>query len=105
KTANYIALGRALAEVAAPETGFSDVTAYALLPAEARERVDRFRSGQKPRGVRQKLERALLLPFSAGMAVRSLAIDEAVRAARNPQVVILGAGLDGRAWRMTELAN
>ena len=39
------------------------------------------------------------------MAVRTVAIDDAVRLAANPQLVILGAGLDGRAWRMTELAE
>src|SRR5207245_167359 len=39
------------------------------------------------------------------MAVRTVAIDEEVRAAAAPQVVILGAGFDGRAWRMPELAG
>jgi methyltransferase (TIGR00027 family) len=32
-------------------------------------------------------------------------IDEAVRDAAAPQVVILGAGFDGRAWRMPELRD
>ena len=36
---------------------------------------------------------------------RTVAIDAAVRARPTPQVVILGAGLDGRAWRLTELAG
>ena len=39
------------------------------------------------------------------MVARTIAIDEAVRAAASPQVVILGAGLDGRAWRMPELRD
>ena len=39
------------------------------------------------------------------MVARTVAIDEAVRAAASPQVVILGAGLDGRAWRMPELRD
>jgi methyltransferase (TIGR00027 family) len=34
-----------------------------------------------------------------------VAIDVAVRATAAPQVVILGAGLDGRAWRMPELSD
>jgi O-methyltransferase involved in polyketide biosynthesis len=34
---------------------------------------------------------------------RTVAIDDAVRAHPSPQVTILGAGLDGRAWRMPEL--
>src|SRR6266576_3103389 len=36
---------------------------------------------------------------------RTIAIDDAVRKRHSPQLVILGAGLDGRAWRMTELAG
>jgi methyltransferase (TIGR00027 family) len=39
------------------------------------------------------------------MAVRTMVIDDAVREANAPQVVILGAGYDGRAWRMRELAD
>jgi methyltransferase (TIGR00027 family) len=34
-----------------------------------------------------------------------VAIDEAVRESAHRQVVILGAGLDGRAWRMPELKD
>src|SRR5262249_9226493 len=37
------------------------------------------------------------------MVVRTVAIDDAVRGKSSPQLVILGAGLDGRAWRMPEL--
>jgi len=36
---------------------------------------------------------------------RTVAIDDAVRTGPRSQVVILGAGLDGRAWRMPELAE
>jgi len=39
------------------------------------------------------------------MVPRTVAIDAAIRDAASPQVVILGAGLDGRAWRMPELAD
>jgi len=39
------------------------------------------------------------------MVARTLEIDNAVRRAQTPQVVILGAGLDGRAWRMAELED
>jgi len=37
------------------------------------------------------------------MVARTVAIDADLRKAAAPQVVILGAGLDGRAWRMPEL--
>jgi len=42
---------------------------------------------------------------AAMMAVRTMVIDEAVRETNAPQVVILGAGYDGRAWRMPELRD
>ncbi len=38
------------------------------------------------------------------MAARTIAVDDAVRDAGHGQVVVLGAGLDARAWRMPELA-
>jgi methyltransferase (TIGR00027 family) len=39
------------------------------------------------------------------MVARTVAIDAELRHTAMPQVVILGAGLDGRAWRMSELAK
>ena len=42
---------------------------------------------------------------AALMAPRTIAIDEAVREHPTGQLVILGAGLDTRAWRMGELAD
>ena len=39
------------------------------------------------------------------MVPRTLAIDDAVRDHGAAQVVVLGAGLDARAWRMPELAQ
>lgn len=47
-----------------------------------------------------------LVPLVALMRVRTLAIDDAVRTAAEAgtkQVVVLGAGLCARAWRMSEL--
>ena len=39
------------------------------------------------------------------MVARTVAIDAGLRNAAVPKVVILGAGLDGRAWRMRELGR
>ena len=39
------------------------------------------------------------------MTARTVEIDESLRGCRTSQVVILGAGLDGRAWRMDELRD
>jgi methyltransferase (TIGR00027 family) len=43
--------------------------------------------------------------MSRVMVARTVAIDDAIRGVTSGQVVILGAGLDGRAWRMPELAE
>jgi methyltransferase (TIGR00027 family) len=39
------------------------------------------------------------------MVARTVEIDDAIRGAVSPQLVILGAGLDGRAFRMPELRD
>jgi hypothetical protein len=70
-----------------------------------RERVERVRSGVAPKGLRGAIERGYLTRESKIVAARTGAIDDAVRDARSPQLVILGAGLDGRAWRMPELSD
>jgi methyltransferase (TIGR00027 family) len=87
------------------EPWFSDATAMALLPETARTRAERVRAGGPPSGPRDALVRAFLKRQSKVMIARTVEIDEAVRRAASPQVVILGAGLDGRAWRMTELSK
>jgi methyltransferase (TIGR00027 family) len=105
RTAELVCMGRALAHLAPTLTSFHDPTAFALLPEEARARVERARRDEVPRGVLPRIERAYLRRQSKVMVARTLTIDEAVRSAHAPQVVILGAGLDGRAWRMPELAD
>ena len=83
----------------------SDPTALALLPDDARALVERFRSGVAPKGIRGRLEHTYLDIHTKVMVARTVAIDDAVREASSPQLVILGAGLDGRAWRMPELSE
>jgi methyltransferase (TIGR00027 family) len=97
-------MARAIAHAGQLVPGFSDATALALLPDEARARVERYRAGGESTR-RARMERRFLERRAHMMAVRTVAIDEAVRAAPAPQVVILGAGLDGRAWRMPELRD
>jgi methyltransferase (TIGR00027 family) len=76
-----------------------------LLPADARRRVEQHREGVPPRTLRERLQRGLLEGRVKMMVPRTVAIDAAIRDAASPQLVILGAGLDGRAWRMPELAE
>jgi methyltransferase (TIGR00027 family) len=94
-------MARAMAHEQRLVPGFSDPTALSLLPEDARKRVEEYRTP----GAGSGFERTFLERRAHMMAVRTVAIDQAVRAAPAPQVVILGAGLDGRAWRMPELAD
>src|SRR4029450_2904655 len=56
-------------------------------------------------GLRARMRRSYFETQAKMMAARTVVIDDAIRAAASPQLVILGAGLDGRAWRMPELAR
>ncbi len=96
-------MARAMAHGSTKVAQFEDPTALALLPADARARVERIRAGGSPRTRRERFERAFLEKRASMMVARTVAIDDVVRSAASPQVVILGAGLDGRAWRMPEL--
>jgi methyltransferase (TIGR00027 family) len=107
RTAQLVALGRALANSGVthvPE--FSDPTARIFLSergTRSLEKTERaYRSGK--RGFAVEYGRVM----ADMMALRTLAIDHGVRDAITRgarQLVILGAGYDGRAWRMKELAG
>jgi len=103
-TAELVCMGRAVADAAPPFPGFADPTALRLLSERARERVARATGPKEPLGLRERIDRGYLTRQSQLVALRTRAIDETVRAAAARQVVILGAGLDGRAWRMPELS-
>ncbi len=83
---------------------FSDPIAAQLLREDEREAVRRARAGEPPRGWRDRLEYEMLTATAAVLATRTAVIDDAIRAGGAGQLVILGAGLDGRAWRMSEPA-
>ena len=105
RTAVLVCMGRAVAHGMTTESRFADPTALALLPDDARARVERFSADVAPKGMRGRLEHIYLDRQSKVMVARTVAIDDAVREASSPQLVILGAGLDGRAWRMPELSE
>lgn len=98
-------MARALAHGTTPVPKFADDTALPLLPEDARARVERIRAGNAPQTQRERLEAMLLHKRTSMMVARTVAIDDVIRAAASPQVVILGAGFDGRAWRMEELRD
>lgn len=104
QTAVLVCAARAIANDAGLVRGFSDPTAIALLPEASRAIVERHRAGP-PKSLRARMRYEFMSARAAMMTIRTVVIDEAVREAAAPQVVILGAGLDGRAWRMPELKD
>jgi methyltransferase (TIGR00027 family) len=84
---------------------FEDPTAMVLLRDDERTPVERARTKVRSRSWSRRIDVELLGRQAEAMAARTVAIDDAVREAGNPQLVLLGAGLDGRAWRMPELRS
>ncbi|WP_040858345.1 class I SAM-dependent methyltransferase [Nocardia niigatensis] len=105
RTAILVCQGRAVADGRMGIGRFSDPVAVELLADGERELVDLVRAGAVPKGFGARMEYELLSATSEVLAARTVAIDEAVRESAHPQLVILGAGLDARAWRMPELAG
>jgi len=103
RTAVMVCAARAAAQGRTTVAEFDDPTAMALLPEDAREKVGRLRAAGRDgkAGIRE----AAAATRREMAVVRTVAIDRAVRETAAPQLVILGAGLDGRAWRMKELAG
>jgi methyltransferase (TIGR00027 family) len=105
RTAVLVCQGRAAAHGRIAPGRFADPTAMPLLHDDEREPVHQVRAGQAPPDWADRLPYEMVRACADMMAPRTVAIDDAVRAGPLAQVVILGAGLDGRAWRMPELAS
>ena len=102
-----MALGRAFADLGLSHVpGFHDPTACLFLSDRGRRsfaKIQLAASGAQPNSRLQMARRMANM-----IALRTAAIDAAVRdtvSAGAKQLVILGAGYDGRAWRMPELAG
>ncbi|TYB39597.1 class I SAM-dependent methyltransferase [Micromonospora sp. AP08] len=105
RTAVLVCQGRAAADALIAPGRFADPTALTLLRPDEREAVQWVRDHVPPRAWRQRVDYETVRAAAELMAPRTIAIDDAIRAHPSPQLVILGAGLDGRAWRMPELAG
>ncbi len=105
RTAVLVCQGRAIADGRIDAGRFDDPTAILLLTDEEQEQVEVARSGIVPQGFGERLDFERLRAVAEVMVPRTLAIDEAVTAKIGSQLVVLGAGLDGRAWRLKELAD
>ena len=105
QTAVLVCAARAAAHGTTAGARYSDPTARLLLPPEARAAVERYRRGEVGEGARARIAHETIRRRAAMMVARTVFIDDAVRETKSEQVVILGAGLDGRAWRMEELRD
>ena len=105
RTAVQVCQGRAVAHGRLAVGRFDDPTALALLRDDERPRVDHARADIPPKAWSQRMDVGLIRLQAESMAARTVAVDDAVRAGGNRQLVIVGAGLDGRAWRMPELSG
>jgi methyltransferase (TIGR00027 family) len=107
RTALFVAFGRALADAGASHvSGFHDPTARVFLSDKGKKRLAKIER-QMVAG-KNGFMLASARVSATLMALRTSAIDDAVRDAMTrgaTQLVILGAGYDGRAWRMKELAG
>ena len=105
-TAFLVAAGRAVADGERSLEGFSDPIARLLLPPSYQRAVDLIVSGGAASGLWERRRVAMVRRVERMAPARTVAIDAAVRAApARAQVVLLGAGLDARAWRMPELRD
>jgi methyltransferase (TIGR00027 family) len=97
--------GRAAAHGRIAPDVFADPVARPMLRPAERVPVDQVRAGARPDGAAARVGYEMVRAGAEAVVPRTVAIDAAVRSASAGQLVILGAGLDGRAWRMAELAG
>ncbi|HEV7195348.1 MAG TPA: class I SAM-dependent methyltransferase [Pedococcus sp.] len=104
-TAVLVCQGRAAADGRYAVGRFSDAIAQDLLDPSELMIVDAVRAEQVPTRARDRVAYEMVRRVAVTMVPRTIAIDDAIRDRGAEQLVILGAGLDARAWRMPELAG
>lgn len=104
-TAVLVCQGRAVADGRYAVGRFTDPVARELLDPEELVLVDAVRRAAGPPEAGQRIGYEMLRGTAAIMVPRTIAIDQAIRDHPPTQVVILGAGLDDRAYRMPELID
>ena len=103
RTAVFVCQGRAVADGRLAVRRFGDPIAARLLRPEELTDVELARSETNTSDWRRRLAVQALRVCAEVVVPRSVAIDDAVTAAANRQVVIVGAGLDSRPWRLDAL--
>lgn len=105
RTAVLVCQGRAAAHGRIAPDRYADPIAVTMLRDDERIPVEQVRRGMPPRGWAERIDYESVSACAELMVPRTIAIDDALRDKPVPQLVILGAGLDGRAWRMAELSD
>ncbi|MER6465458.1 class I SAM-dependent methyltransferase [Streptomyces sp. NPDC001228] len=105
RTAVLVCQGRAAADGRIAADRFTDPVALLLLTDAERVPVTEVRAGTVPQGWQARVAFEGVRACAEVVVPRTSAIDDALRARPSGQLVILGAGLDTRAWRLAELAG
>ena len=107
RTAHFVALGRAMADAGVSHVAnFSDPIARVFLDQKGKRSLAKITAAA--RGAKRSIRVEMARGMADSIGLRTVAIDAAVRdaiAGGATQLVILGAGYDGRAWRMPELSS
>lgn len=105
RTAEFVAYNRALGDLTPSVPGFSDPLAVAFLPERWQKKVDHTRVLLDV-GARRSPYPFWHRAMGIFNQFRTVRLDRAISAGPAlEQLVILGAGLDSRAWRMDALKN
>ena len=105
RTAVLVCQGRAAAHGRLAPGRFADPVAETLLRDDERGVVDQVRDGVPPTGWSARTAYETVRACAEIVVPRTVAIDDAIRAHQHEQLVVLGAGLDTRAWRLAELVD
>jgi len=106
RTAQFVAFNRALSTLAPQVPGFSDPLAVEFLPEGWQRRVERVKASLEKRPGKSPYPFYVRAGNCVVNQLRTVVLDRAIAAARDvPQLVILGAGFDARAWRLDGLAE
>ncbi|MFJ5229075.1 class I SAM-dependent methyltransferase [Kitasatospora sp. NPDC088391] len=105
RTAVLVCQGRAAADGRFAVGRFADPVAVRLLRAEERGPVAEVRAGTPPEGLRARGGYEGVRACAEVLVPRTVALDDALRSRPAGQLVVLGAGLDSRAWRLAALAG
>jgi methyltransferase (TIGR00027 family) len=105
RTAEFVAFNRALGTLAPQVPGFYDPFAFHFLPNRWQKRVEQARASLE-RGSRTSPYPFWHRAMGIFNQFRTVILDRAINSGPAPQqLVILGAGLDSRAWRLDALKD